>query len=167
MAKLFQLRSWAEGDIASLVENANNKKIFDNLRDAFPHPYTEQDAMLWIEKNMAENPATHFAIDVRGKAIGSIGVTLKADVYRMNAEIGYWIGEDYWNLGIATEAVQEVTGYTFKTFHVMRIFACIFAHNAASRRVVEKAGFKLEAVLKNSVIKNGVIMDEYIYSLHG
>lgn len=159
------LRNWQEKDIRSLTRNANNKKIWDNLRDEFPFPYTEMAAKEWIKIANQNNPLTSFAIVYKGSAVGGIGIVLQTDVFRKNAEIGYWLGEDYWNKGIMTKTLKAITDYAFSTFDIVRIFAHVFESNVSSARVLEKAGFTLEARLKKSIIKNNKIQDCLIYSL--
>ena len=78
---------------------------------------------------------------MHGEAVDGIGLTLKSDVERCSAEIGYWLGEAVWGKGIATAAVQALTYYGFKTFGLTRIFAVPFANNPASMRMLEKAGY--------------------------
>jgi [ribosomal protein S5]-alanine N-acetyltransferase len=158
------LRPWQRGDERSLVRHANNPKIWRNVRDRFPHPYTQADADWWIE-TASEQAATNFAIVVDGEAVGAIGLILKEDVYRRSAEIGYWLGEDYWGRGIVTEAVRAVTDYAFASFDICRIYAGVFEWNAASMRVLEKAGYALEARLKKAITKDGQCADEFIYAL--
>jgi RimJ/RimL family protein N-acetyltransferase len=134
------------------------------VRDIFPFPYTQKDAEFFL-KHIANNPANLIlAIDVNGEAIGSIGVHFKSDVYRNNAELGYWLSEQFWGKGIITEAVKALIKYVFENYHIKRIYACVFQNNTASIRVLEKCGFLREAVHKNAIIKKGVIMDEYIYT---
>lgn len=160
-----ELRPWKPGDEQSLVKNANSKKVWDNVRDYFPHPYTQKDAEEWIAKNHKIDPATNLAIVVDGNAVGGIGIMIKDDVSRINAEIGYWLGEEYWNRNIMTEAVDAMIDYTFSNFNVIRIYAEVFEKNHASRKVLQKAGFLEEAILRFSVIKNNEIMDSYVYSV--
>jgi RimJ/RimL family protein N-acetyltransferase len=106
--KNFTLREWQISDVASLAENANNINIWNNVRDALPHPYSEKDGREYIEMVLSQpKPATLFAIVVDGKAVGSIGFFLRTDVERISAELGYFIGEKYWNKGIVTEAVIQ------------------------------------------------------------
>ena len=158
------LRSWQEKDIKSLSRNANNKKIWDMLRDEFPFPYTELAAKQWITIANKNSPKTNFAIIYKEAAIGGIGVEIQSDVYRKNAEIGYWLGERYWNKGISTKALKTMVHYTFEKFDINRIFAHVFESNIASIRVLHKCGFLEEACLKKSIIKNNKIQDCYIYS---
>lgn len=160
----FILRKWQKGDEASLTENANNPKIWTNVRDYFPSPYTLTDAYEWI--NFVQNEKCHFAIEVGGKAVGGIGVIFQQDVARSNVEIGYWLGEAYWGKGIASAAVAQMVEYVFSTYpEIHRIFAGVFQYNTASMRVLEKAGFEQEAVLKEAVIKNNQLWDEHIFAI--
>jgi RimJ/RimL family protein N-acetyltransferase len=161
----FKLRPWREGDEFSLADNANNENVWNCVRDYFPHPYTLEDARTWIALNENKVPITHFAIEVNGLAVGSIGVNLKDDVYKCSAEFGYWLGEDYWNKKIMSNAVKEMVEYAFSTFDIVRLYARVFESNHASIRVLEHAGFLQEAILRFAVIKNGELMDEYIYSM--
>ena len=162
----FALRNWRADDAQGLVKYANNQKIADNLRDGFPHPYTLEDAAGYIQNLGADSDARIcLAIDIGGEAVGSIGVFLKENVYRKSAEIGYWLGEPFWGQGIITEAIRQICGIAFQKFDIVRIFAEPYAYNTGSRRALEKAGFVLEGILKNSVCKNGEIFDSCIYAL--
>lgn len=158
------LRYWEAGDEQSLVENANNYNVSKNLKDTFPFPYTLNDAHDWIQFNILKNTKTNFAIVVDGQAIGGIGLQEKEDIFRRNMELGYWLGESYWGRGIITEAVIAVTSYGFNNFDVERIYASVFESNPASMKVLEKAGYVLEAVLKRSVYKHGQVLDDYIWA---
>ena len=161
------LRKWKEDDAERLAEIANNKKIYDNLRDMFPHPYSIEDARQYIALQQDDNNKMSkvFAVVVDGKVAGSIGAFFKEDVYRKNAEIGYYLAEEYWGIGIMTKAVKVLVAFLFQKFDIIRIYAEPFARNKGSRRSLEKAGFKLEAELKSNVIKNGIIEDSCIYAL--
>lgn len=158
------VRSWRASDVESLVAHANNRKIWLNLRDRFPHPYTKADGRGFIRAARKMDPETFFAIAVDDAAIGGIGFVLQADVDRMSAEIGYWIGEPFWGRGIATEALVAVTRYAVEQHGLTRIFAVPFAYNTASCRVLEKAGYVLEARLRRSAIKDGRIVDQFQYA---
>ena len=157
------IRQWTMDDLLNLVKNANNINVWNNLRNYFPHPYTEEHAKSWIESAMLESPAMNFAIDMDGEAIGGIGLIFNTDVYIMSAEIGYWIGEDYWGKGIATEAIRQMIEYSFYYFDIVRIYAEVFENNKSSMRALEKNGFYLEGVRRKSVLKNNVLMDDYIW----
>ena len=102
-----EVRSWAAADIPSLVEHANNRAIWSNLRDRFPHPYTTADGRRFMKNVRATAPETMFAIAVDRKAVGGVGFVLHHDVERVSAEIGYWLAEPFWGRGIATEALDR------------------------------------------------------------
>lgn len=161
---LCAIRPWQRGDEQSLVRHADNKKIWLNVRDAFPHPYTMEDARWWIEK-ANEPPATNFAIVVEGEAVGGVGMILKDDIYRRSAEVGYWLGEEFWGRGVVTEAVRAIVEYAFENFDLCRLYAGVLEWNPASMKVLEKAGFQFEARLRKAVTKEGQTMDEFIYAL--
>ena len=158
------VRSWKVADAEPLARYADNRKIWLNLRDAFPHPYTLNDAREFIKSTRNRSPETTFAIAVGGEAVGSVGFVLRHDVERVSAEIGYWLAEPFWGRGIAMEALRAVTEYVVATHALTRIYALPFAGNAASCRVLEKAGYTLEARLRRSAIKNGVVTDQFQYA---
>ena len=165
MISNFELREWRLSDAASLAENANNMNIWNNLRDALPHPYSEENGKQFIVMAISQpKPATFFAIVVDGKAVGSIGISLHTDVERITAELGYFIGEKYWNRGIMTEVVKQMVAYSFANFPLRKIYATPFDFNLASHKVLQKAGFEREAILKQAAIKNGIVVDLHYYS---
>ena len=158
------VRKFRRSDKYRMAELANNEKISINLRDAFPHPYALSDAVEFINSCINQKPVQIFAIEYNGKYVGNIGLNKQSDVYSKSAELGYFIGEPYWNKGIATRAVNLICEYGFKELDIVRIYACIFEYNPASGRVLEKCGFKKEAVSKSAVCKNGIIYDEIRYT---
>jgi len=158
------VRSWRPSDAESLARHANNRKIWINLRDAFPHPYTLHDARDFIRAIRSRSPETTFAITVDDEAVGSLGFVLHHDVERVSAEIGYWLAEPLWGRGIITEALAAVTEYAIQQHALTRIYAVPFAWNAASCRVLEKAGYVLEARLRHSAVKNGELTDQMQYA---
>jgi ribosomal-protein-alanine N-acetyltransferase len=158
------VRSWEMSDVDSLARHADNHKIWINLRDAFPHPYTKHHAREFIRATRQRAPETLFAIAVDGQAIGGVGFVLHPDVERVSAEIGYWLAEPFWGRGIATEALTAVTTHAIDTHGLTRVYALPFAWNLPSCRVLEKAGFVLEARLRRSAIKDGVVTDQMQYA---
>lgn len=159
------IRPWSSQDQAALAKYANNRRVWLNLRDAFPHPYTVDDADAFIRMAGHQDPATFFAIATREEAIGGIGVSRGQDVHRLTAELGYWLAEPYWGRGVMTEAVTKFTAYAFETLRLRRIYAEPYSGNQASCRVLEKAGFAPEGRLRCSVIKDGTILDQLMYAL--
>ena len=159
-----EVRSWQASDLASLVEHANNWNVWINLRDRFPHPYTKSDGQKFVRASRQMQPETFFAIAVNGEAVGGLGFVLQSDVDRVSAEVGYWLGEAFWGRGIVTEALVAITRHAIAQHGLTRLFALPFAYNTASCRVLEKAGYVLEARLRRSAIKDGTIVDQFQYA---
>lgn len=162
-----ELREWKLEDSADLTAAINNKKVLDNLRDGIPYPYTEKDAGEFISSTLAVEKGSQyaFAITYGGKVIGSIVVFRKENVHRLTAELGYYIAEPYWGKGIMTEAVRLMCEFVFTSTDIIRIFAEPYAFNQASCRVLEKAGFQFEGVLRQNAIKNGQPTDMKMYAV--
>jgi RimJ/RimL family protein N-acetyltransferase len=163
--KTCNVRSWTWRDRDAIVRHANNRNVSINLRDRFPYPYTMSDARSWLEHVIGYQPETNFAIDVAGEAVGGIGFTLQSDVARRSAEIGYWLGQQFWGRGIATEALIAVTEHAFANHDVCRLYAHVFDWNGASARVLEKAGYEFEGRLRKSVTKEGKTIDQLMYAM--
>lgn len=163
----FILRKWRAEDAAGLADYASNPKIAANLRDAFPYPYTLDDARLYVESCAADPEERQLcrAVAIDGRAVGSVGVFLGSDVHRRCGELGYWLAEPYWGRGIMTEAVRRICREAFARFTIDRIYAQPFARNLGSRRVLEKAGFQLEGIMRRGVYKNGETLDCCMYAL--
>lgn len=159
-----ELRSFQRGDAASIARYADNRRIWINLRDAFPHPYTLANARTFISWAMAEKPESHLAIVVNGEAAGAIGLRLNGDVERISAEVGYWLGEPFWGRGITTRALIEFTAHAIKKYRLTRVYALPFEWNRPSFRVLEKSGYKLEGRLRRCAIKDGRIIDQLLYA---
>jgi [ribosomal protein S5]-alanine N-acetyltransferase len=159
----YTLRRWQAGDEPALVKYANNDQIFKNLTDDFPNPYTWKAAEDWIKLCETETNPTNFAIEINHEAVGGVGLVLGKGIRRHTAEIGYWLGEPFWGQGIMTAIVSEMTNYTFDNFDIYRLAATAFEYNHASMKVLEKAGFSFEAILKQNSIKNDKLWDDHIY----
>jgi ribosomal-protein-alanine N-acetyltransferase len=163
--KHISLRPWRRGDEDDLVKHANNLNIASYLTDSFPHPYTLKEAVSFLDKVIDQHPVQVFAIQHSQGAIGAIGVFPQTGIHRKSAEIGYWLSEMHWGCGYVSEGLSLIIPYAFATWDIHRLFARPFSNNPGSQRVLEKSGFQLEAVLKNSIIKNNKVLDECIYSL--
>jgi ribosomal-protein-alanine N-acetyltransferase len=158
------LRKLTTKDKSSLALLANNKKVWDNLRDYIPFPYNGNHAACFIDLVKDENPITTFAIDYQHQLCGVISLVKQQDVYRLSAEIGYWIGEPFWNKGIATTAVKLITTYGFNKLKLIRIFTGVFEYNTGSMRVLEKCGYTKDCIFEKAIIKNGQVWNEHKYS---
>ncbi|MBC8479469.1 MAG: GNAT family N-acetyltransferase [FCB group bacterium] len=160
-----QLRSWSPEDADNLVKYANNANVANNLRDGFPHPYTIADARSWLQKAICQDLETIFAIATETEVIGGIGFAIGEDVHRKTAELGYWLGEPFWGQGIVTQAVTAITEFGFREFNLNRIYAEPYDYNTASCRVLEKAGFQLEGIMRKNVMKKGKVWDQRLYAI--
>lgn len=158
------LRPWRMGDESSLVRHANNYEVWRRVRDSFPHPYTHEDAEQWIAF-AGQHSQTQFAIEVGGEAVGGIGLELGSGIEHRSAELGYWLGEDFWGRGIATAAVEAVTPHGFEQLGLTRIFATPLEGSSASMRVLEKCGYVREGVMRRSVVKEGGVLDQVLYAM--
>jgi RimJ/RimL family protein N-acetyltransferase len=160
------VRPWCPADVPTVAHHANDRRIWLNLRDRFPHPYAPSHAEAFIRMAMEMSPTTFFAIAVDGAAVGSISYTLHEDVERASAEVGYWLGVSFWGRGIMTSALMAITRYAFDQHaDLSRIYAVPFAWSTASTRVLEKAGYKLEGRMRQSAIKDGKVTDQLLYAI--
>ena len=160
--ELRELRTADSDQIARLI---NNKNVWDNLKDYVPFPYSKEDALSFIQFCLNQKPLQHFGIYHSGKVCGVISIVPQSDVHRLSGELGYWIGESFWNKGIATQAVSMISEYAFEKLGLNRIYAKVFDPNVASMKVLEKCGYLLEGISKNAVIKNNRVLDEHRYAL--
>lgn len=158
------LRPWRSDDADALLSHANNISVAKQLRDRFPHPYTRTNAIAFLKHCVSVDPPTNFAIQVGAEAVGGIGFVPGNDIERYSAEIGYWLGEQHWGRGIATEALVLATTHAFDRFNLLRLFALPFADNLGSLRVLEKAGYVREGILKASCVKYGHPRDQALYA---
>lgn len=157
------IRNWQVDDVPRLSQIADNRNVSRYMTARFPSPYTIDDARDWIERNIGET-ATNFAIEFAGEVAGGAGYELGLHERSHSAEIGYWLGEAYWGRGIASAALSALTGYAFKRHGLRRIFATIYAPNAASVRVAEKCGYVREAVMQGAIAKDGQMFDAFLYA---
>lgn len=155
----WQIRSFTSSDADALARHANNRNISRNLRDTFPFPYTIADAEEWIRYATGQSPETNFAIASSSEAIGGIGLRLQGDVHRLSAEVGYW------GRGAATAALAALTQFAFSRFGLVRLYGFVYEWNSASARVMEKAGYVCEGGLRKSVVKDGEVIDQFIFAM--
>ena len=162
-----KIRKWKLSDAADLAAIISNKKVQDNLRDGIPYPYIEQDGADFISAMLSsdKNETFAFAVTAGEKVIGSIAVYRQGNIHRQTAELGYYLAEEYWGKGIMTDAIKQICRHVFQNSDIIRIYAEPFAHNEASCRVLEKAGFKYEGTLRSNAVKNGKVVDMKMYSI--
>jgi [ribosomal protein S5]-alanine N-acetyltransferase len=159
------LRRWRTNDLASLIRHANNANVSRYLRDRFPCPYTRRDGRAFLASAAGSGSGdTRLAIDVDGEAVGGIGIIIGTDVERYSAEVGYWLGEAYWGRGIVTEALRLFSEDVFDRLNLLRLFAVASSANVGSARVLEKAGYQKEAVMRSAAVKFGEPSDQLLYA---
>jgi [ribosomal protein S5]-alanine N-acetyltransferase len=161
--RICTVRPWRASDVDALVRHANDAEVARQLRDRFPHPYTRDDAVAFI-RHAVEERAGNLAIEVDDEAVGAIGFIPGSDIERFSAEIGYWLGRHFWGRGIVTDALRTLTEHVFAERNLLRIYALPFADNAASARVLEKAGYEREGLLRSSSVKDGMPRDQWLYA---
>lgn len=164
------VRPYHPSDAASLAEAANSKAVAAFLRNSFPHPYTLADSESWIKMNQAAPIRNWAIVSPSGTPVGSIGLVPGKDVYAQTYELGYWLGEQSWGQKIMSEVVPALARWVFdgmgdEKVHVERLWAGVFSENLASQKLLEKSGFVLEGRLRRAVLKDGVLMDEMVYSI--
>lgn len=165
MSLSFTLRPWTSDDLPNLVHFANNRNISKFMTDKFPFPYTDENGRAFISFANQDKPVRIFAIEVNGQAAGGIGIHPQDDVQRRNVELGYWLGEPFWGMGIISRAIPQAVKFAFETYDIDRVFARPFGTNLASQRVLEKNHFVLEGKFEKTLIKDGVLLDELIYAV--
>ncbi len=159
----FKLRRWTPNDLESVTRHGCNPEISRFMSDGFPVDGDQWKSFLDF---ITHDHSLHYrAIEINGEAAGGIGVSPKTDVLCNNAELGYWLSEEYWGQGIITRAIGEMTRQAFSCYAINRIYATPFGNNLASQRVLEKCGFRLEARFEKIIIKNGELLDELVYAL--
>jgi [ribosomal protein S5]-alanine N-acetyltransferase len=159
------LRPWRRGDERALMEHGNHREVWKTLADLFPHPYTRADADAWIAHVAADDSGSlHLAITVDGEPVGGVGLIRQGDTERLTGIVGYWLGPSVWKRGYATEALGALVAHAFAHSDLVRLQAKVFENNPASCRVIEKAGFVREARLRRAVIKDGELLDAFLYA---
>ena len=161
----WMIRSFRPEDAPALAKYGNNRAVWRNIWDQHPYPYGMADAEEWIAYAMQQEPETIFAIASADEAVGCIGMLPQGDVARLSAEVGYWLGEPFWNLGITTGALKTLTEYAFSELGLVRLYATVMEWNPASARVLEKAGYQYEGLLRKSAFKDGQIIDQWLYAI--
>jgi ribosomal-protein-alanine N-acetyltransferase len=171
------VRPWIKDDAESLAKTANNPNVARYLRNTFPSPYTLADAEFWL--NLSQNDTSQYSYPIidptTGFVMGGIGMRPEKDVHCRSAELGYWLGEEYWGKGVMSELVPAFVDWCFDNIKVkdnvgddvdlVRITAMMMDRNKASEHVAKKSGFAYEGVLRASVWKGGIVMDQTLYSI--
>lgn len=159
-----RLRPWDPADVDDLLVHADDRLVWRNLTNLFPHPYTREAAEQWTASQAAlTGPTQNFAIELGGEAIGGVGLKPGFDLHCLCAEVGYWLGVRHWSRGYATESLRALTRHAFDAFPFARLEAGVLAWNPASGRVLEKAGYERESIRRRDVFKDGELIDSWLY----
>ena len=159
----FKLRYWTYDDLESVFHNANSPDIIRFMSDEFPNSIEKWKT--FIDYTVNDKTVLYLAIEIGGNAVGGIGITPQKGIKRKNAELGYWLGKDYWGQGVMTKAINEIIKLSFEKFEINRIYATPFETNVASHKVLEKAGFILEAKFEKAIIKDEIVLNELVYAI--
>jgi len=162
------LRPFVASDARAIARHAANRRIWENMADAFPHPYRLEDAEAFLARNAAEDPPTSWALATPDEVIGAIGIVQGSDIHWLSAELGYWLGEPFWGRGYMTEAVNALIAWALKQQDIYRVWAVCDVDNKASARVMEKAGMQREGVLTRWSVHPNLSpepRDSYCYSI--
>jgi [ribosomal protein S5]-alanine N-acetyltransferase len=158
------LRPWADGDQDALVRLADDRRVWRNMTDSFPHPYTRADADGWVVLANAPGRSLHLAITVDGALAGGVGAIAGEAETRATAAFGYWLGQPFWGRGLATAAATALGDHLLGQGLFARLEARVYAWNPPSARVLEKSGFTREATLRHSITKDGQLIDSWLYA---
>ncbi len=161
---MISLRDFTLSDADRLADLANNENVSRYMIYTFPYPYTKADAEWWIKIGSKANNSITKVVQYEGAFVGTVGITPQTGWKAHSAEIGYWIGEEFWDKGLATEALKVMSEFAFLAMNYKKLFATVLGPNKASMRVLEKCGYGLEGVLKRDVVKGGDYFDGYYYA---
>jgi RimJ/RimL family protein N-acetyltransferase len=158
------IRPWRDGDQADLVAAANDRRVWRNLDERFPHPYTRVDADWWVANASSAGDVLDLAVEVDGRAQGGVGARPGPGVRCRTGVLGYWLGAACWGRGIASATVGVFVDALLATGRYTRLEATVYAWNPASMRVLEKCGFDREGVLRCAIWKDGTLVDAVMYA---
>jgi len=172
ITKRLILRPLENKDCNSLIENLNNLHVSKWLL-VVPYPYKIKDAKWWVNHTKRQwkdkdKKDFNFGIELKEekKVIGGIGLT-KVDKFNGTAEVGYWLGENYWRMGYGSEALEVILKLAFNKLKLRRITAGVFEGNPSSGKLLEKFGATYEGMKRKShrCKADGKIKSEIIYGL--
>lgn len=157
-----------EKDVRALVKLLGSSKTYARNTLNIPYPYEQKDGTFWVnlsENSFEKKEALLFAVRLKDteELIGGVGIHLSPG--HNKAELGYWIGAPFWRQGYALEVINGIVDYSFSILCLNKLFAHVFSFNTSSSRLLEKAGFTLEAVLKEEYFKDNTAIDANRYYL--
>jgi RimJ/RimL family protein N-acetyltransferase len=161
------LRPLTTADAPAVQRLAGDKEVASTTLN-IPHPYPDGAAEMWIgtlPQAFDSGEAAVFGITLHdgGELVGTCG--LRLELPHARAEIGYWVGREYWGRGVATEAARAVIDYAFTRLGIRRVYAHFYTRNPASGAVMRKLGMTYEGRLRGHVLKWGVFEDIELYGV--
>lgn len=160
----FVLRRWQPEDARWLIRHANHAEVARPLSDRFPHPYRREDAWRFLAGEVVDLDEPVFAIDIDGRACGGIGARLLGGDHDGSAELGYWLGHRLWGRGLMTRIVDRFVPWLMSEYDIHRVQATVLTVNPASARVLQKAGFVEEGLLRRAFVKQGTPHDVRLFA---
>ncbi|MFI5412682.1 MAG: GNAT family N-acetyltransferase [Candidatus Micrarchaeales archaeon] len=158
-------------DADAIAKKANSYQVAFNIAEwgSFPHPYNKPDALAFIEfatKANMEGREVHLGIHLveTNELIGIVGLK-NINVKNKKAEVGFWIGQDFWKKGYGTESVSMIVEYGFSKLNLHKMEAMVFTFNEASVRILEKLGFMREGLLRDHVFHKDDFADDLLLGL--
>ncbi len=154
-------------DAKEIKRLAGDKEIAATTTN-IPHPYEDGMAEYFINKckeDFLDNKGLVLAITLKENKslIGMIGLTLNPEF--SSAEMGYWVGKEYWNKGYCSEAAKAMLNFAFDELKLNRVHAHHFANNPSSGKVMQKIGMKYEGTLREHIFKDGKFIDIATYGI--
>lgn len=163
--KAFELCMAKRQHAGELFCASADPSVRSNMNEGFPDSLEKWEQALETYSQLPREKGVFRVVTVDGKAAGTLGVVFGEHERRKSALISYWLAPQHWRSGISTAAVKIMCEYVFKNYDIVRIEATPFAYNLGSCRVLEKAGFSLEGVMKNAVCKDGDLYDSCMYAM--
>ena len=163
-----RLRPVEASDADAIGAIASRREVADTMA-TLPHPYPPGEAARWIAERRAARDrglAASFVAELRD-AGASCGV---AEIHSIEpehrqAELSFWLAPDAWGRGYMSEIVPALVAHAFGALGLNRLYAHHMLRNPASGRVLEKAGFRREGVLRQRVRKWGRYEDVALCAL--
>ena len=160
---MITLRNFIESDTKQLIAILNDKDVTQYLSTKIPSPYTEEDALWWI--NEGSQGELVKAIIFNNTLIGCVSVLAGEFEFNRTGELGYWLAKEYWQQGITTKATSMLLDTVFTKTNITRVFAYVCEDNLASMKLLQKLGFEQDAILKNAMFKHEQFFNAHLFSL--
>jgi ribosomal-protein-alanine N-acetyltransferase len=165
----FYLSDIVDQDIPELVLYLNDDVMYENTLK-IPKPYTAHDGAWFVnfcnERKKIFGKTMEWCIrDETHRLIGGIGLQGNSNEGLHREVIGYWLAKPFWNQKIMSRVIPAFCEFVFNRDKYVRLEAHVYVSNIASCRILEKAGFVKEGIMKKFIFKDGIYIDTYLYAL--